>query len=64
VGCLVVGKCKNKKKSIYCQDKAKAKPAINWTRYKRLSLGNVQTCGGILETMHKPKNATPITLLY
>jgi hypothetical protein len=44
MGYLVVGKCKDKRtKSIYCQEKAKVKPIINKTRYKRLSLGNVQT---------------------
>jgi len=65
MGYLVVGKCKDKRtKSIYCQEKAKVKPIINKTRYKRLSLGNVQTCDGIFEITHKLKNATPITLFY
>jgi hypothetical protein len=54
MGCLVVGKCKDKRtKSIYCQEKAKAKPIINKTRCKRLSLGNVQTHDGIFKTTHK-----------
>jgi hypothetical protein len=61
----VVGKRKNKRtKSIYCQKKAKAKPPIKKTRYKRLSLGNVQTHNGIFETTHNPKKTTPIILLY
>jgi len=60
-----VGKCKDKRtKSIYCKKKAKAKPIINRTRYKRLSLDNVQTCDEIFETTHKLKNATPRTLFY
>ncbi len=47
-----------------CQEKAKAKPSINIIRNRKLSLGDVQTCDRIFETMHKPKNPTPRTLLY
>ncbi len=55
MGRLVMGKWKDKNtRSIYCHKHAKAKPLINKTRYKRLSLGNVHTCNGILETTHKP----------
>ncbi len=43
---------------------AKANPPINRTRYKRLSLGDVQTCNGIFERTRKPKKVTPITLFY
>jgi hypothetical protein len=52
------------KKSICCQEKAKAKPSINRIRNQKLSLGDVQTCDGIFEIMHKPKNPTTRTLLY
>jgi hypothetical protein len=37
---------------------------MNRTRYKILSLGDVQPCDGILETTYKPKNTTPKTLFY
>ncbi len=43
---------------------AKAKPSINRIENKKLSLGDVQTCNRTFETMHKPKNPTPRTLLY
>ncbi len=54
---MVVGKCKNESSQnpfIAKKKKAKGKPSINRTRYKRLSLGDVQTCDGILETTWKP----------
>jgi hypothetical protein len=42
MGHLAVGKSKDKStRSIYCQEKAKAKPLINRTRQKKLSLGDV-----------------------
>jgi hypothetical protein len=60
-----VGKCKDEIiRSIYYQEKAKAKFVIYKTKYKKISLGNVQTRNVIFETMHKPKKATPRTLLY
>jgi hypothetical protein len=55
---------RQKNKVHILQKKAKVKPIINITRYKGLSLNNVQTCVGIFETTHKLKNATPRTLLY
>ncbi len=55
---------KQKKGPSFCKEKAKVKPPINITRYKRLSLGDVQTCDGILETMCKPYKATSRILIY
>jgi hypothetical protein len=51
-------------RSIYCQKKAKAKPPINRTGYKRLSLGDVQTHNGILKIMRKPEKTISKTLFY
>ncbi len=45
---------RQKTRSIYCHEHAKAKPPINRTRFKILSLGDVHTCDGILETTCKP----------
>ncbi len=42
MGCLAMGKCKNKtKKSMYCHEKDE--PRIHRTCDKKLSFGNVQT---------------------
>jgi hypothetical protein len=63
MGHLVMDKWKNKTtKFYYCQEKTK--PQIYRTWYKRLSLGNVQTCDGIFETMCKPKKTTSKILFY
>jgi hypothetical protein len=40
------------------------KPLIKRTRYKRLSLGDVQTRDGISETTYKFSKTTSKTLLY
>ncbi len=44
---------KKKEQSLFIQEQAKMKPLIKRTRYKRLSLGDVQTRDGILEIMCK-----------
>ncbi len=50
-----MGKQKDKRiRSIYCHEQTKAKPPIKNTRYKKLSLGNVQKHNKILETSCKP----------
>jgi hypothetical protein len=65
MGCFEVGKQKKRKKDLsFYKEMAKVKPPINITRYKRLLLGNVQKCNGILETMYKPYKATSRTLTY
>jgi hypothetical protein len=52
MGHLAMGN--EKTRSVYYHEQAKVKPLINNTRYERLSLGDVQTHDGILETMCTP----------